>query len=277
VTMRIKNPIAAVFDRTASRYDRIGPAIFSYFGNHLVEMAGIYKGMKVLDVGTGRGAILFPAAQKVGQGGCVVGIDISREMVRQTELQVIRSNLKNAHILHMDAQHLSFMNGVFDYVLCGFSLFFFLQPSMALKEFKRVLGRKGVVAVNSRALDTETLWLGELIERFVPMEAYRGNNHEGKNPLPNLNSPTGIESALHTAGFTVARIIEEQVSFIYQSEEEWWEAQWANGLRRCLETMNPDHLERFKSETFKKLGDYKTKEGICMPFRAIAAIGVVKR
>jgi len=38
---------------------------------------------QVLDVATGRGAVLFPLAKAVGPLGKVVGIDISRQMVKE--------------------------------------------------------------------------------------------------------------------------------------------------------------------------------------------------
>jgi len=57
---------------------------FRYFGARLVEAAGVEPGDRVLDVATGRGAVLFPAAERVGPTGEVTGIDLSPEMVRLT-------------------------------------------------------------------------------------------------------------------------------------------------------------------------------------------------
>ena len=73
-----------VFSQAASTYDRIGPGIFSYFGQRLVDVAEIAAGANVLDVAAGRGALLFPAAAKVGPTGHVTAIDFSPDMVRET-------------------------------------------------------------------------------------------------------------------------------------------------------------------------------------------------
>ena len=54
-----------VFSQTATIYDRIGPQIFSYFGQRLVDLADLGSGGKVLDVAAGRGAVLFPVAASV--------------------------------------------------------------------------------------------------------------------------------------------------------------------------------------------------------------------
>ena len=49
---------------------------WDYFGDKLVEHASIPQGAKVLDVGCGSGSSLFPAAEKTGANGYVVGVDI---------------------------------------------------------------------------------------------------------------------------------------------------------------------------------------------------------
>ena len=53
-----------------------GPDYWAYFGSRFVERAAIGPGSSVLDVGCGTGSSLFPAAERVGPGGRVVGIDI---------------------------------------------------------------------------------------------------------------------------------------------------------------------------------------------------------
>lgn len=58
--------IAAVFGRAAAAYDSVIP-FFARFGERLVERAGIQPGDRVLDVGCGRGAALFPAAERTGR------------------------------------------------------------------------------------------------------------------------------------------------------------------------------------------------------------------
>src|SRR4030095_12500281 len=73
-----------VFSQTATIYDRIGPQIFSYFGQRLVDLAALDSGDKVLDVAAGRGALLFPVAVKVGPTGHVTAIDFSPDMVTRT-------------------------------------------------------------------------------------------------------------------------------------------------------------------------------------------------
>lgn len=57
-----KANIASLYNRVASTYGRVGPDPFAYAGKGLVERININEGARVLDVGVGRGANLFPAA-----------------------------------------------------------------------------------------------------------------------------------------------------------------------------------------------------------------------
>lgn len=58
-------PHAEVFDRAAPTYDRVGVDFFAVFGQRLVDLCGVRAGESVLDIGTGRGAVLGAAALAV--------------------------------------------------------------------------------------------------------------------------------------------------------------------------------------------------------------------
>lgn len=59
-----KANIAGLYNRVAPLYGQVGPGFFAYAGEQLVDRMGIAEGAQVLDVGVGRGANLFPAAEK---------------------------------------------------------------------------------------------------------------------------------------------------------------------------------------------------------------------
>src|SRR5688500_2176491 len=83
-------------------------------GRRLVEGVGVSAGDAVLDVATGRGAVLFPAAERVGPGGSVVGIDLAVGMVERTRAEIERRGVANASVRQMDAERLDFADGSFD-------------------------------------------------------------------------------------------------------------------------------------------------------------------
>ena len=136
---RQKAEIAGLYSRVASSYGRVGPDVFSPIGSWLVELTNLSSGAQVLDVATGRGAVLFHAAEQVGPGGQVIGIDLSEHMVLETARDIELRGVKNAGVQLMDAEQLTFPDASFDVVFCAYALFFFPHIEQALSEFYRVL------------------------------------------------------------------------------------------------------------------------------------------
>ena len=77
-----KKWVSEIFDKAAPEYGKKSSAFFSYFGKRLVEQVQIPSNAQILDVATGRGAVLFPLAEALGSSGKVVGIDINADVKR---------------------------------------------------------------------------------------------------------------------------------------------------------------------------------------------------
>ncbi|HKZ54384.1 MAG TPA: class I SAM-dependent methyltransferase, partial [Anaerolineales bacterium] len=107
------------------------------------------RGASVLDIASGRGASLFPAAERVGPTGRAIGIDLAESMVEEAIREICSRGLGNLEARVMDAENLLFPNATFDYVLCGFCLFFFPQLERALSEMRRVLKPNGRIATST--------------------------------------------------------------------------------------------------------------------------------
>src|SRR4051812_38302945 len=78
----------ALFNRLVPDYDAAGD--FARFAQRLVELAEVAPGQRVLDVASGRGAVLFAAALPVGVSGAVVGGDLAEQMVAATRAEAVR-------------------------------------------------------------------------------------------------------------------------------------------------------------------------------------------
>ncbi len=100
---QVKRDIVGMFDRAASRYDQVGVNWNIYCANLLVEKLDIPRGARVLDVATGRGALLFPAADKVGPTGFVLGIDLAPNMITYLGAEIAARGLNQARAQLMDA------------------------------------------------------------------------------------------------------------------------------------------------------------------------------
>ena len=215
--------IVGVFSRAAPTYDRIGPRRFAYFGERLVERAQLAPAASVLDVAAGRGAVLYPAAKRVGPRGRVIGIDLSSAMVRETTAEIRNAGHQNVELQLMDAEELRFPDAVFDWVLCGFGLWFFPHPQRALQEFLRVLKPGGHLGLTTWAKDSpiQTLYQDALRPHLPPPAG-------GQTPPSNFDTIVQIETALQQAGFASLQVASEDCDFVYSSEDEMWDVIWSS-------------------------------------------------
>lgn len=260
-----------VFSQSAKIYDRIGPQIFSYFGQSLVDLADLNLGDRVLDVAAGRGALLFPAAAKVGPTGHVTAIDFSPDMVRETAKDIESRKLSHAEIRHMDAEQMNLPDASFDWVMCGFALWMFSEPAQVLQEFYRVLKSGRRVALSTWAADNPfQTWCNEVLRPFVYAPAAK--DVPAKIDV-RFDTPLQIETALQKAGFEDIHITVEENDFIYASEEEFWLSLWSAGIRRQLEKMTPELLEQARSAVFQKLQKFKKPDGFHKLNRVLFAFG----
>lgn len=254
---QMKQGIAGVFSRASSTYDQVGPRFFAHFGRRLVEVAQIPAGSRVLDIATGRGAVLFPAAEQVGAQGHVIGIDLAEDMVKHTADEIRRRGVQNAEVRQMDAEQPDFPDGSFGAVTCGYALFFLPNLDRALAEYRRVLKPGGVIAVSTWAEDDERWkWYGELLDKYRPPNAPKppaGTNRFG--------NPAGMEAVMREGQFENIRVIWEAAEFSYADEEDWWNTQWSHGARYPLELMPPDILAQFKAEAFDKMKTMRGMDG----------------
>jgi O-methyltransferase/aklanonic acid methyltransferase len=247
-----KDTLQGVFTRSATSYEQI--RYFPIYGQWLVDTARIPEGGTVLDVACGRGAVLFPAAERVGEQGKVIGIDLAEGMARETGFEIQRRGLAQAETRQMDAETLDFADSFFDTVLCGFSVQFFPHLDRALKEFRRVIKPGGRIAVTTWGEVDDPRWDWYDLLR----NEYQANVKLGSN---SLNKPEVIETWFSEAGFNDIQIITKDFDMVYRDEEEWWNVEWSISGRAGLEKLSPETLERFKAECFAKMQSQREADG----------------
>lgn len=262
-----KEYVSQTFDRAAPTYDRVGPRFFSYFGERLVELAGVCEGASVLDVGCGRGAVLFAAAERAGASGLVVGVDIAATMLQHAVVDLDRTGFRNVRLQLMDAEALRFADGRFDFVLCGFGLYELYDVGTALAEAFRVLRPGGVCAASLWGRNVDLRWDGF---RSI-VKSYRDQLKavpEAKN-APRLREPAEIEAVLAPAGFGNIQTAVEEKEFYFRDVDEWWAFEWSHGNRFLWERMAPPALERCRAELFEAVGQMAQEAGIPILFQIL--------
>jgi ubiquinone/menaquinone biosynthesis C-methylase UbiE len=251
----------AVFEGLVPDYDAAGPGCFAHFGRRLVETVGVEPGQRVLDVACGRGAVLVPAAERVGPAGEVVGIDFSDGMVRAVQEEVARRGLA-ARIRVMDAEQLDFPDAAFGRVLCGFGVMFFPNLDRALGEFRRVLKPGGRLGVSTwRISQTEDL-------NTVLDGLGLGTGHQ-----PGwITDADDLRDRLVQAGFADVRVATDSRTFRYADLDQYWQNARGTGLRRTLDGLDAEQIERTRAALAERLRPHTRADGLHRAASALLAV-----
>jgi ubiquinone/menaquinone biosynthesis C-methylase UbiE len=263
-----KQVIEQLFDDAATSYNRTGPSIFTQFGTRLVEHTPLRPGARVLDVATGTGAVLLPAARRVGSEGHVTGIDLSGAILGEAERASVTEGLTNVALRKMDAEHLDFPDQTFDAVICAFSLFLFPDMEAALREMYRVSKPGGSIGISMFGKTPPPFNPGWpiLLQQF---EAYQG---WVRMPQPIAYAPEEVEALLSRSGFRSIEIRSETNDIVYASPEDWWAFQLTLGPRPTILRMDVETRARFKDEYLAKLRPMARQDGLHLSVTVVYAM-----
>ncbi len=126
-------------DRLKAQARLIDPMTKRFF-----REAGIEKGMRVLDVGSGAGDVALLAAELVGASGAVVGVDRSTPAIEEARKRVAALSLPNVTFLVGDPADLAF-DRPFDAVAGRYVLQFQRDPAAMLRKIAARVRPGGVV------------------------------------------------------------------------------------------------------------------------------------
>lgn len=233
-----KQLVVNVFDRGAAEYDQLGVDFFTPPARELVSQADIGLGERVLDVGCGRGAVSFAAAEAVGRKGRVVGVDLSPRMVELTAADAAARGLAQVSVVQGDAERPDFPPHSFDAVLAGLVIFFLPDPAGALRAYATLLSSRGrlgftTFAAQDPVFDSAMRAAGSFVPDALPPRAGR------QGPFASVD---GITEILDAAGFGDVRIEERRYESRFTDADHWLAWVWSHGGRATLERVPAEKL-----------------------------------
>lgn len=141
---------------------------YTQFVESLVTLASVQGGEQVLDLATGTAAIPLSLVHRLGQGGQVVGLDITPAMLERGRESIEASNSWSPiSLVCGSAMELPFPDGSFEVVLCGLGTHHMHVPQM-LSEVRRVLRTNGrMVMIDVGASAFWRSFLGSVVLRVL--------------------------------------------------------------------------------------------------------------
>ena len=154
--------VAGVFHSVADNYDLMNDlmsaGIHRLWKHMTIEMSGVRKGHKVLDIAGGTGDLAAKFSKIVGSEGSVVLADINESMLKVGRDRLIdRGITENVTFSQADAQYLPFPDNTFDVITIAFGLRNVTDKDMALRSMLRVLKPGGKLLILEFSKPTSSL------------------------------------------------------------------------------------------------------------------------
>ncbi len=139
--------VHSVFQSIHKRYDLMNSVIslqrHKAWRKDTMKRMAVQKNNSALDVCCGTADWSIALSEAVGDGGRVVGLDFSENMLEVGKEKVKQYGMKNIELIQGNAMDLPFEDNTFDYVTIGFGLRNVPDYMQVLKEMVRVTKPSG--------------------------------------------------------------------------------------------------------------------------------------
>lgn len=135
--------VQGMFTAIAHRYDLnntlLSLGLHHFWKRLAVDLAGVNKGDRVLDLCTGTGDLAIQMASKVGPSGQVIGLDLNERMMECGREKIRRLNHSNILLQTGNAEAIQFREATFSALTVAFGIRNVSNVPAALREMFRVL------------------------------------------------------------------------------------------------------------------------------------------
>ena len=254
-----KKKAAATYNAASDSYDHPANFFWERYGRRTVERLRLPFGARVLDACCGSGASAIPAAEMVGSGGFVLGVDLAENLLELARKKAKQRGLKNLDFRAGDMLDLGLPESSFDAVVCVFGIFFVPDMQAAIGQLWRLVRPGGTLAI--------TTWGPRFFEPastafWDSIRAVRPDLYKSFNPWDRISEPNAVRSLFAAAGGEDLKVVAEAGAHRLSSPEDWWPMVLGTGYRGTVEQLNAEDRERVRLENidFIRRADVRSVE-----------------
>jgi ubiquinone/menaquinone biosynthesis C-methylase UbiE len=208
----------------------------------------------------------------VGPRGTVVGLDLNEGMLRQARAAASRT-ATGVEFTAASASEMPFEDGAFDVVFCQQALQYFQDRPRAIQEMRRVLARKGRLAISVwRPIEHNPGYvvLADALERHVGPEA----SAVMRSPFPSW-SLEDLREIFRNAGFTEVHINLGIGTIRYPSAHEFLRREVASSpLAGPLEHLSASVRDAVVRDVEAGLRSYQDDDGLVFPMETYLVLAL---
>jgi SAM-dependent methyltransferase len=199
------------FNVPADAYDRFMGRYSSQLSAQLADLAGIEAGQRVIDVGSGPGALTGELVRRLG-ANAVAAVDPSEQFV-----EAARTRYPGVDVQLTSAEDVPFGDDEFDAALAQLVVHFMADPVAGLAEMRRVTRPDGVVAASVWDVDggrapISPYWkAARELDPNLTGESDRAGAREGH-----------LAELFEAAGLHEVENAELSATTEYETFEDWW-------------------------------------------------------
>ena len=210
-------------------------AVFGLGCGNPTALAEINPGETVLDLGSGGGIDVFLAANKVGEEGKVIGVDMTPEMVETAVKNAKEGGYENVEFKHGEIENLPVENNIIDVIISNCVINLTPNKSNAFKEAFRVLKPNGRILVSDIVTEGE-----------IPLEI-RKNFEAWAGCIAGALDKQEYLETIRNAGFNEVEIVSEKAYTEPKMDE------------RLIGKIISVQVKALKSEESKEIGCCETQ------------------
>ena len=274
----LASKVAATYDAAADLFDAPQLGFWARHGRSTVERLALKPGSRVLDVGCGTGSSALPAAQRVGPDGCVLGVDLSENMILRARRKAAALGLVNTTFAVADMTEAERLGDGFDAVISVFSVFFVPDVERQIERLRCLLRPGGSLAV--------TVWGPNAFEPAVSLfreelHRFRPDLLTGMRPWERYTEPEALTRLFSDTGASEPSVAQLPDRQPLVEPDDFWTIAMGSGFRWEIEQLSRDQRatlrgrlrERIRSQAVTEI---ETSALIAVSRRSLADVASSK-